>query len=184
MKRLFLAIDLPQRVIDDISATYMAIPGARWVHEDQLHLTLRFFGELPGDREAALIKSLSSVTQPPFYLQVKGAGFFPPRGEPRILWVGIASQPELGRLASSIEHCVVKAGFEREPRKFSAHISTARLNGSPSDRVAQYIIVNSLFATEPFEVSTFHLYSSHLGRDRATYTREVSFALNRQSLPF
>ena len=177
MKRLFLAIDLPERIIDDISATYVAMPGAHWIAEKQLHLTLRFFGELPGDRKDLLIQVLSTVSIPPFSLQLKGAGYFPPRGEARVLWLGIAAQPELVRLVSSIETNVVKAGFRREPRKFSAHITVARLHGVTPDRLARYVVSNSLFSTEPFEVNAFHLYCSHLGKQRATYTREVTYAL-------
>ena len=177
MKRLFLAIDPPERIIDDITATYRAIPGTRWIHEEQLHLTLRFFGELPGDRENRLIQALSTVTLPPFSLQIKGAGHFPPRGRVRILWLGVSPQSDLTRLVSTIEKQVVKAGFKREIRKFNGHVTVARCSNAPSDRIARYIAANALFSTEPFEVNAFHLHSSHLGRDHATYTREVTFPL-------
>jgi RNA 2',3'-cyclic 3'-phosphodiesterase len=183
LKRLFLAIDLPERIIDDISATYMAIPGVRWTGEEQLHLTLRFFGELPGDRESALIKVLSTIAARPFSLRVKGAGFFPPRGETRVLWVGIAQEPVLPKLVSAIETSVVRAGFKREPRKFTGHITVARCSHAPSDRLAEYLIANSLFTTESFEVNAFHLYSSHLGKNHATYTREVSFTFGGSNSP-
>lgn len=182
MKRLFLAIDLPERIVDNITATYMAIPGARWVHEKQLHLTLRFFGELPGDREERLIKTLASVTLPSFSLRVKGTGHFPPRGEPKALWLGVTPQDELSRLASSVESSVVSAGFNREPRKFKGHITVARCRSASSERVAQYIAANSLFTSEPFTVSAFHLYASHLGKNHATYTREVTFPLGETGL--
>ena len=183
MKRLFLAIDLPERIIDDIAATYTAIPGTRWIHEEQLHLTLRFFGELPGDREDALIQALSTISLPPFSLQIKGAGHFPPRGRARILWLGVSPQPELIRLVTTVEKQVVRSGLERESRKFNGHITVARCSNAPSDRIARYIAANSLFATEPFEINAFHLYASHLGKERATYTREVTFPLSETGLP-
>ncbi len=183
MKRLFLAIDLPERIIDDISATYSAIPGVRWIQEEQLHLTLRFFGELPGDRESALVKVLSTVSARPFSLRVKGTGYFPPRGEARVLWVGIDQEPALPRLVSAIESDVVRAGFKREPRKFTGHVTVARCSHAPSDRLAQYLVANSLFTTESFEVNAFHLYTSHLGKNHATYTREVSFTLGKSGSP-
>ena len=184
MKRLFLAIDLPERIIDDITATYMAIPGVRWIHEEQLHLTLRFFGELPGDRENLLVKTLTSVAMHPFFLRVKGAGHFPPRGEPRVLWLGIAPPDELSRLVSSVENKVTGAGFKREPRKFNGHITVARCRNASPERIARYLAANSLFTSEPFTVSAFHLYASHLGKDHATYIREVTFPLGTTGLPF
>ena len=183
MKRLFLAIDLPERIIDDISATYQAIHGARWMREEQLHITLRFYGETPGDREDVLVKALGNIAEPPFSLRLKGVGHFPPRGEPRILWVGIAAQERLMRLASLIENVSVKTGFERERRNFSPHLTVARLHRVSPDRVAQYLVGNSLFSTEPFEVRDFHLYASHLGKAGATYTKEASFRLEAGPLP-
>ncbi|MBN1575258.1 MAG: RNA 2',3'-cyclic phosphodiesterase [Chitinispirillaceae bacterium] len=183
MKRLFLAIDLPQRIIDDIGATYRAIHGARWMREEQLHITLRFYGETSPDREESLVKALEGIASPPFPLRLKGVGHFPPRGEPRILWVGIAAQELLMRLASRVENVSVKAGFAHEKRSFSPHITVARLHGVSPDRVAQYLVGNSLFSTEPFEVRDFHLYASHPGKAGATYTREVSFTLETPPLP-
>ena len=178
MKRLFLAIDLPERIIDDISATYRAIHGARWMGEEQLHITLRFYGETPPDRVDALINALQSIAAvAPFTLRLKGAGQFPPRGAARILWVGIAVEEQLMRLAALAENASVKAGFEPERRKFSPHITVARLSAVSPDRVAEFIVENSLFATEPFEIRAFHLYASHLGKSGATHTREASFRL-------
>ncbi len=178
MKRLFLAIDLPERIIDDIGSTYQAIHGARWTPENQLHITLRFYGETSPEKEAVLINSLRSISQPPFSIRLKGVGYFPPRGEPRILWVGVTPHEQIMRLASQIENVSVKSGFEREKRNFSPHITVARLHSVSRERVAQYLISNSLLSSEIFEVRTFHLYSSHLGKAGATYTKEASFHLD------
>ncbi|MBN1308503.1 MAG: RNA 2',3'-cyclic phosphodiesterase [Chitinispirillaceae bacterium] len=182
MKRLFLSIDLPQRIIDDIGATYRAIHGARWMSEKQLHITLRFYGATPPEREEDLIKALQEIAVPPFPLRLKGVGHFPPRGEPRILWAGIAPEKRLVWLASLVENVSVKAGFAREKRAYAPHITVARLHGVSHDRVAQYLVSNSLFLTEPFEVRDFHLYASHLGKAGATYDREVSFTLEAPRL--
>jgi 2'-5' RNA ligase len=175
MKRLFLAIDLPERIIDDIADTCRAIHGARWMTDEQLHLTLRFYGETPPEREEALFRALSGIRSAPFSLRLKGAGQFPPRGEARILWVGVAPEERLMRLAAQVENASVAAGFERERRNFSPHITVARLNAASPERVAMFLVENSLFATEPFEVQSFHLYASHLNKSGAHYTREATF---------
>jgi RNA 2',3'-cyclic 3'-phosphodiesterase len=177
MPRLFIAIDLPERIKDDITAMYMALPGARWAPEEQLHLTLRFIGEVPGDIAEKVTTALRSVATPPFSLTIKGIGFFPPRKQPNILWVGISENEELMRLQSRIERAITSIGIDPEERKFHPHITIARLHGSPPQKLAEYITQNSLFATEQFSVSSFHLYSSTLGKEGAHHAKEASFAL-------
>jgi RNA 2',3'-cyclic 3'-phosphodiesterase len=177
MPRLFVAIDLPERILDDISSTYSAIPGARWMEENRIHITLRFIGEVDNESEDRIKRALSLVASPSFTLSLKGVGFFPPRGEPRIVWIGIKEKEEVIRLQAKIEHTITSLRFPPEERKFHPHITVARLNNSPHERVARYITDNSLFATESFAVSEFHLYSSILRREGAHYIREASFAL-------
>lgn len=180
MKRLFCAIDLPERILDEITATYQAIHGARWMAENELHCTLRFYGATAPDREQSLVSALRSINATPFLLRCKGVGYFPPRKDPTVLWIGLADDNGmLARLQSSIERTSVAAGFSPEPRKFTPHITVARLNGVSPDRVAGYILANSLFTTAPFESTGFHLYASHLGKSGATYTREYTFSTVR-----
>ena len=181
MPRLFAAIDIPERIRDDIAATYVALPGARWTHEEQIHLTLRFIGEVAGDTAERIKSVLRSVTGPSFSLQMKGVGFFPPRKDPRILWVGIAENEELMRLQARIERALASIGIEPDDRKFHAHITVARLNGTPAKKVAEYVTHNSLFTTEQFAVSSFHLYSSILRREGAHHIKEVTYNLNGQA---
>jgi 2'-5' RNA ligase len=151
------------------------------VSDDRLHVTLRFFGDTAPDREQAIIRAMQKISFEPFALQLRGVGHFPPRREARILWVGIDDQPVLLRLQSNIERACVNAGFSPDRRKFSPHITVARLTGVSPDRVAQFIVTNSLFATEHFEIHEFHLYSSCLGKDGAKYTKEVTFLSSRRN---
>ncbi len=179
MKRLFLAIPLPEHVIDDISATYQAIPGARWMSDNQLHVTLRFLGETPGNQESTLVEALRSVSVPPFRLLLKGVGYFPPRGDARILWVGIVDEPALARLHTQVENASVRSGYDPDKRKFSPHITVARLGSAHPARVARFLASNNLFSTGPFEVKEFRLYSSHLGKEGAHYSEEATFVLSQ-----
>jgi len=167
MPRLFVAIDLPERIKDDITSTYMAIPGTRWIEEAQLHITLRFIGEVDNTITEKIAYSLKSALIPPFNLTLKGVGHFPPRKIPRILWAGIADNTDLIRLQNKIERSVTSTGIEPDTRKFHPHITIARLNAAPPEKVALFLSAHSLFATEPFEVSQYHLYSSHLKKEGA-----------------
>ena len=179
MPRLFVAIDIPERIKDDIIATYQAIPGARWLGESQIHITLRFIGEVDTPTEENIINCLRGLNAPAFTITLKGSGFFPPRKQPRILWVGIDTPGELITLQSKIERALVTAGIDPEKRKFHPHITVSRLSNSPVDKVAQYIASTSLFQTEPFAVSEFHLYASYLHKEGAHYVKEASFKLER-----
>ena len=177
MPRLFVAIDVPERIRDDVTATYMAMPGARWVDESNLHLTLRFIGEVQNDSADRIARALRTVTAVPFSLTIGKVGFFPPRNEPRILWAGIAECEELLRLQARIERSLTGAGIEADSRKFHPHITVARLSGTPSNKVAEYVTLHSLFATEQFAVSSFHLYSSFLRKEGALHVKTESFLL-------
>ncbi len=182
MPRLFVAIDLPERIKDDITATYMALPGARWVPEDQLHLTLRFIGEVPGDAAERVRNALRPVAGPSFTLSLKGIGFFPPRKDPHILWVGIVENEEIIRLQARIERAIIAAGIDPDNRKFHPHITVARLKGTPPQKVAVYVTHHSLFATESFAVSSFLLYSSTLGKEGAHHVKEATYALETPAI--
>ena len=177
MARLFVAIDIPERIIDDIIATYMAIPGAKWIDEEHLHITLRFIGEVGTESKERISSTLNTVAVPPFSLMLKGVGYFPPRRDPRILWVGISGNHELMRLQSKIETALIASGIGPDIRKFHPHVTIARLNNAPPEKVAHYLTAYSLFATEPFEVSEFHLYLSTLTKTGAYYEKIKSFRL-------
>ena len=173
MQRLFVAVDLPERIRDDIGSLCEAIPGARWTPDAQLHITLRFIGEVDGPAAARVDSALRTVVFTPFTLRLKSTGFFPPRGRPRVLWCGIAQNAPLLALQKQTERALTaKAGLPPEDRKFSPHITIARLNDSPDEKLARFLSVNALFETEDFMVSEFFLYSSLLKRGGAEYTKE------------
>lgn len=178
MSRLFVAIDFPERIKDDISSTYMAIPGAKWVDDAQLHLTLRFIGDVDPINSEKVIRALSSAVTASFNLILQGVGHFPPRREPKILWVGVSKCTELLRLQNKIERAIISTGIAPDTRKFHPHITVARLNGSPAEKVAQFLAGNSLFKTEQFEVSQFHLYNSHLRKEGAYHEKIASYKLD------
>ena len=178
MPRLFAAVDLPERIRDDVGSLFEAIPGARWTPDAQLHVTLRFIGEVDGAAAQRIDSALRTVSFAPFTLRLKSTGFFPPRGRPRILWCGIAQSEPLLALQKQTERALTaKAGLPPEDRKFSPHITIARLDGSPDDKLASFLSANALFETEEFMVSEFSLYSSLLKRGGAAYTRESTYKM-------
>jgi 2'-5' RNA ligase len=183
MYRLFVAIDLPAEVKERLVPMRGGLPGARWVDGEQLHLTLRFIGEVDGAVLREIRAGLEAVHGLPFSLTLQGVGHFPPRGQPRVVWVGVEKSAPLIQLHSRVESALAAVGVEREGRKFSPHITLARLNGTPGSRVGRYLEEFGLFRTDPFSVDQFVLYSSTLTRHGAIHTPEATYPLTAGSQP-
>lgn len=177
MIRLFVALALPPRTIDALSSLCDGVPGARWLHEDQMHLTLRFIGEVDRSAFEDVVHGLGEVEADAFELALAGVGHYPPRGAPRVLWAGVRPNPALDLLQARIESALVRADIPPETRNFSAHVTLARLNHAPIERVQAFLAHHGLFAEAPFRVEAFHLYSSRLSRDGSVYSIEASYPL-------
>ncbi len=177
MYRLFVAIDLPPDIAAQLQGLCYGVPGARWVQPEQMHLTLRFIGEVDGGVFRDIKEGLCDVKAPGFSLQVKGLGVFPPRKTPRVLWAGLAPVEQVSGLRMRIENVLLGMGLGPEGRKYSPHITLARLHDTPLARLSRFLAGNGLFATEAFPVSEFHLYSSQLTSKGAVHTLEASYPL-------
>lgn len=177
MIRLFVAVDIPEDLRGDISSICYGLPGAKWVTPDQLHLTLRFIGEVDGGVFREIRSVLENVKGQAFPLQIKGLGYFPPRKDPRVLWVGLEKSEALLQLRKKVDACLNSLGIESEKRKFSPHITLARLRKTPLVRLTNFLSGNNLFALPEFEVSVFYLYSSQLSSKGAIHTIEAEYFL-------
>lgn len=182
MHRLFVAIDLPKEHRQLIHSICYGLQDARWVKPEQIHLTIRFIGEVDGAMFRDIKDILSEVRCEPFKLKIKGLGHFPPRRSPKVLWLGIDSCEKVSFLRNRVESALVKTGLEPERRKFSPHITIARFrNSPPAKKIAEYMVHQSLFETPDFEVTHFHLYSSFLGQKGALHQIEHSYSLSTPS---
>lgn len=177
MPRLFTAIALPFELRAELTSLGDGMPGARWLTEDQIHLTLVFLGAVHTFRLQDLGDALATVRSPPLELRVFGAGHFPPRGRPRNIWAGIGACDGLIALQTRMVATLRKAGFEVEKRRFLPHVTLARLNGASSEHVAHFLAQHGALRSDPFTVDAFHVYSSHLNPDGADYHREASYEL-------
>ncbi|MDX1776698.1 MAG: RNA 2',3'-cyclic phosphodiesterase [Desulfobulbales bacterium] len=177
MPRLFIAIDLPETIKKNLQLMSFGIPGAKWISPEQLHLTVRFIGEVDGALFHDIKSILAEVSMPSFRLQLKGVGHFPPRGEPRVIWVGLTASEPLQTLRKKIDAALIKTGLDPERRKFSPHITLARLKNTPVQKIANFLAGNGLFSQEPFHVGDFKLYSSTLTRKGAIHKVERVYSL-------
>ncbi|MEJ2690628.1 MAG: RNA 2',3'-cyclic phosphodiesterase [Deltaproteobacteria bacterium] len=182
MYRLFVAIDFPEDIIQQLTRMCYGLPGARWVDEDQLHLTLRFIGEVDGAQLKEIKDELATIKVAAFRLTLKGIGHFPPRKNPRVLWAGVDKNDTLLLLKNKVDAAISRTGLPGDDRKFAPHVTLARFKEPPSlSRLTTYIAGNNLFFTMPFVISSFHLYSSQLTPKGAIHTIEASYPLGPRS---
>jgi 2'-5' RNA ligase len=180
--RVFCAVELPvevrERIAEAIARLREAAPGVRasWERTEKLHITLKFLGEIAPERVEALSNAAerTSKLSPPFTLKVEGAGAFPPRGLPRVLWLGIVDlQGALIRLQKSLEDECVAEGFAREERPFRPHLTLARIRAPQGARELAKLHQENNFEPVEFPVSDLTVLRSDLSPRGSRYT-EIS----------
>jgi len=176
MMRLFVALALPDAVTDGLLALQGGIPGARWSTREQLHLTLRFIGEVDGRDAQGIDDALATIRSPRFTLELKGVGEFGGKS-PRALWAGVRDGVAVEHLQRKIESAVQRVGIAAEERRFSPHVTLARLRSAPRERIITFLSAHALYASGPFEVNAFLLYSSTLTPNGSLYRPERSYRL-------
>jgi 2'-5' RNA ligase len=150
------------------------------VPEDQIHLTLRFIGEVDGSTFLDIKESLAEVKSVPITLSVKGVGHFPPRGKPRVIWAGVAPAGDVVILRNRVNSALVQCGIEPEQRKFHPHITLARLKNSPTGKIAHFLAGNSLLESPEFTLERLTLFSSNLTPKGALHRVEAEYHLSPQ----
>jgi len=175
MHRLFVAIEPPPAVRDRLLAAMGGISGSRWQRDDQLHLTLRFIGEVDRHTAQDIAAALGHVHAAPFDLSLGGFGVFDRRGVPDALWCGVTPQDALHGVYNKVAQALVRVGVAPETRAFHPHITLARL-GRRSGPVEGFVTAAPL-AGPPFRVDGFVLYESILSQDGAFYRAVERYAL-------
>lgn len=176
MIRLFVGLALPPEVAARLAALAGGIPGARWVEARNLHVTLRFIGEVEEGLAVEIHDALAEVHAPAFTLALDRFGTFG-RSAPNHLWVGVERNPELLHLQAKVDSAVVRLGLPPEGRKYTPHITLARFKDSPVGRVQEFIAGHSPFHAGPLAMDRFVLFRSHLGRGGAEYEAVAEYPL-------
>ncbi len=182
--RLFIGIGLPGdcrvAIADALSPLRTKGVPVSWTPERNLHLTLKFLGEVPSVRVEELAGLMKRAVRdiPPFGFRVEGAGAFPSLRAPRVLWIGIREPLELvGKLHQNMEDVLSGAGFPREQRAFHPHVTVGRVRGRVDpgwgERFASAVSGATFGAVF---VTSYRLYESRLSPSGADYSvlREVS----------
>jgi RNA 2',3'-cyclic 3'-phosphodiesterase len=180
MIRLFIALRPPEAVRDVLLDAQDGVEGARWQDEDQLHLTLRFVGEVDRRPAEDLVDALGEIVAPPFLLEVRGVGYFERKGRTHTLWAGLTPSVALMLLQRKIERACQSAGFPREPRKFAPHITLARIGGR-TPGIPEWLARHGSLTAPEWKVERFGLYESRLGKAGALYSAIAEWPLERDA---
>jgi 2'-5' RNA ligase len=178
MPRLFTAIELPDGVREILSSVEEPLGGAKWVEDDDLHITLRFAGDIDNRTADEFAGALAEIDQEPFALRVEGVGAFG-GNDPRTLYAGLAPCPQLEALARAVERAARNAGLEAEGRKFKPHVTLARLRHARAGEVAHVLQRHAGLRSEPFAVTRFVLLSSRPKVGGGPYVEEAAYPLGR-----
>ncbi len=176
MPRLFTALEIPRDAAMSLSLLRGGLPGARWIDVENYHLTLRFIGDVEGHVADEVANALDRVRRPAFTLTLAGVGAFGGK-KPHSLWAGTSASPDMYALQAEIERICQRLGLPADPRKFTPHVTLARLrNTSPAD-AANYLSARGNFATMPFRVGRFVLMSSRDSVGGGPYIIEEAWPL-------
>jgi 2'-5' RNA ligase len=176
MHRLFVALRPHEHIRDLLIDAMDDSPEFRWQDDEQLHLTLRFVGEVERPVAEDLAAALGRVRAPRFDLRIKGVGRFDQRSS-GALWAGVEPREPVAALAAKIERVCLTVGLEPERRAFHPHLTLARWKGWRSSDAEAFVARHRALTSDPFAVDAFALFESHLSRHGAHYEEVESYPL-------
>ena len=176
MPRLFTALELPAEIAQSLSMMRGGLPGARWIDVENYHITLRFIGDIDERTADEIADSLAQVARRGFELALDGLGAFGSR-RPHAIYAGVRNSSALRDLQAEQERLLQRIGLPPERRKFTPHVTLARLRGSGEADVATYLAFRGGYRTEPFPVGRFVLLSSRDSRGGGPYLVEEAYPL-------
>lgn len=163
---------------EQLLAAMGGIAGARWQSDEQLHLTLRFLGDLPRPLAEEVALTLGRIRFPPLTLALSGVGqFADSRGRVNSIWAGVTPHDDVARLHRKVDQAVQQMGVAADPRAFLPHITLARLN-VPMTATERFLADQSGLASAPALFDHLYLWESHLGGAGAVYEAVARYPLN------
>jgi 2'-5' RNA ligase len=174
MPRLFTGLEIPSEIAQTLSMLRGGLPGARWIDPKNYHVTLRFIGDVDDSDAREIASLLGRVRRGPFELRLDGLTSFGGK-KPRAVVATVASSPALMEAQAEQERLMQRIGLDPEGRKYTPHVTLARLRDSSSRDVAEYLSARGLFRTPTFRVSSFVLFSSRASVGGGPYVVEASY---------
>jgi 2'-5' RNA ligase len=176
MVRLFTGLEIPTFVAQHLGLLRGGLPGARWIEPSDYHVTLRFIGDIDGRLAEEVAHMLSGIRRRSFTLRLSGLGHFG-KDKPHSVHALIEASPDLAELQAEHERLMQRLGLAPEGRRYTPHVTLARLNAAKGRDVAEWITARSPFSTAPFTVGRFVLFSSRASVGGGPYLVEGAYPL-------
>jgi len=176
MPRLFTGVEIPPDIIQALTSLRGGLPGARWIDPENYHLTMRFIGDVDDATAREVASLLGRAKRPPFDLRMEGLSSFGGR-KPRAVVANVAPSPALMDAQAEQERLLQRMGLAPEGRKYTPHVTLARLRESSNRQVAEYLAARGYFRTAAFPVSRFVLFSSRNSVGGGPYVVEAAYPL-------
>ncbi len=177
MPRIFTGLEIPDQVGQTLSFQRGGLQGARWIDPKNYHLTLRFIGDVDFVVAREIVSLLGRVSRKPFDFRLNGLSSFG-GNRPRALVATVAPSPSLLELQAEHERLMRRVGLEPETRKYTPHVTLARLRDTSSRQVADYLAGRGYFQPLAVHVERFVLFSSRASSGGGPYVIEEAFALD------
>jgi 2'-5' RNA ligase len=178
MPRLFTAVEIPPEIGESLSALRGGLPGARWVDPENYHLTLRFIGDVDDDTAHDVMVMLGQVRRRAFELRLSALGQFGGK-KPRAVFAAAQASAPLTELQAEHERIFNRMGLAHDQRKFTPHVTLARLRESYPQEVADYLALRGGYRSAPFLVTRFVLFSARASTGGGPYVTEAAYPLDR-----
>ena len=176
MHRLFVAIRPPAAIRSLLLSLSGGVEGARWQDDTQLHLTLRFIGEVDRHRANDIADLLAGIRFAPFDVRIEGVGSFDRKGVVDTLWAGVQPRDPLAQLHRKIDRACVRTGLAPEGRAYLPHVTLARTNRA-SGSLEPFLARTAGLRLGPWEVDAYLLYESFLRPEGSVYEPVMRYAL-------
>jgi 2'-5' RNA ligase len=168
MHRLFVALRPPTTIRARLLDLMHGVERARWQDDSQIHLTLRFIGEVDRHMARDIAAALARVSATAPLIALSGIGTFDRRGRVDTLWAGVTPHAPLATLHARVDRACMLAGVAADDRAYLPHITLARLNRG-SGPLDHFLSCHAGLASPPFAMAEFGLYESTLGREGPVY---------------
>jgi 2'-5' RNA ligase len=176
MPRLFTGIEIPEHIAEQLAYLRGGLVGARWIDTENYHLTLRFIGDVDWDVAEDAAAGLARIRRSSFRVRFTGVGALGTRKQHAVVAEIETSRP-LMELQAEHERIFQRIGLEAEGRKYTPHVTLARLRGGTPRDIAEYLSVRGGFLAEPFTVDRFVLFSARSSVGGGPYIVEEAYDL-------
>lgn len=175
MKRIFIGIFLPETFQESLSSLCFGVSGMKWTKPENLHITLKFIGEVENRLFEEISESLYDAKFKPFIVKVKGIGTFQNKFN-QLIWAGLEQSEEILELYKKIEKMLSKFGIPKEKREYLPHVTLGRGKNVRQEKIQEYTMLhNDFFLPIPIVVESFQLISSNLKPSGSVYTIENEY---------